>query len=125
MAGRKQHFIPRHFLKEFVVPDGSDKLWMYRRGLPKPVPVSRDDAAATRDFYSKPAETDAPTLDDLITEYENELKFHVEKVRSIRPGEGVPSHPISETIAHLFTIQKKSSRELNCPSIVYPTNLKR
>lgn len=101
MAGRKQHFIPRHFLKEFVVPDGSDKLWMYRRGLPKPVPVSRDDAAATRDFYSKPAETDAPTLDDLITDYENELKFHVEKVRSIGSGEGVPPHPISEIIAHL------------------------
>jgi hypothetical protein len=64
MAGRKQHFIPIHFLKEFVTPDGRDKLWMFRRGLPNPVAVSRDDAAATRDFYSKPALTDAPTLDD-------------------------------------------------------------
>lgn len=43
MAGRKQHFIPRHYLKSFVINDGKDKLWMYRRGLPKPVPVARDD----------------------------------------------------------------------------------
>lgn len=69
MAGRKQHFIPKHFLKEFVIPNGSYKHWMYRRGLPIPVQVSRGDAAATRDFYSKPATTGAPTLDDLITEY--------------------------------------------------------
>jgi len=101
MAGRKQHFIPRHFLKEFVVPDGSDKLWMYRRGLPNPVPVSRDDAAATRDFYSKPAVTGAPTLDDLITEYENELKFCVEEARKVSAGEALPAHLISEVVAHL------------------------
>lgn len=101
MAGRKQHFIPRHFLKEFVIPDGSDKLWMYRRGLPNPVPVSRDDAAATRDFYSKPAVTGVPTLDDLITEYENELKFCVEEARTVSAGEALPAHLISEVVAHL------------------------
>lgn len=101
MAGRKQHFIPRHFLKDFVIPDGSDKLWMYRRGLPNPVPVSRGDAAATRDFYSKPATTDAPTLDDLITEYEEELKFLVEEARAVPVGETLPAHSISEIVAHL------------------------
>lgn len=101
MAGRKQHFIPKHFLKEFVIPDGRDKLWMYRRGLPNPVLVTRDDAAATRDFYSKPAVTGAPTLDDLITEYENELKFRVEDARTIPVGDDLPAHLISEVIAHL------------------------
>jgi hypothetical protein len=101
MAGRKQHFIPRHFLKEFVIPDGSDKLWMYRRGLPNPVPVSRDDAAATRDFYSKPAVTGVPTLDDLITKYENELKFYVEEARKVSADEALPAHQISEVVAHL------------------------
>lgn len=101
MAGRKQHFIPRHFLKEFVIPDGSDKHWMYRRGLPNPVPVSRDDAAATRDFYSKPATTDAPTLDDLITEYEKELILRVEEARATPVGEALPAHLISEIVAHL------------------------
>ncbi|MFS4581096.1 hypothetical protein [Phaeobacter sp. C3_T13_0] len=111
MAGRKQHFIPRHFLKEFVIQDGSDKLWMHRRGLPNPVPVSRDDAAATRDFYSKPAMTDAPTLDDLITEYENELKFGVEEARAVAAGDTLPSHLISEIVAHL-TIRAAYLREL-------------
>lgn len=101
MAGRKQHFIPRHFLKEFVIPDGSDKLWMYRRGLPDPKLVSRDDAAAKRDFYSKPATTDAPTLDDLITEYEKELKFCVEEARAVPVGEALDAHLISEIVAHL------------------------
>ena len=101
MAGRKQHFIPMHFLKEFVIPDGSDKHWMYRRGLPNPVPVSRGDAAAARDFYSKPTTTDAPTLDDLITEYENELKFCVEEARAVPVGDTPPAHLISEIVAHL------------------------
>ena len=40
---------------------------MYRRGLKKPVPVSRDDAAATRGFRSKSSLDGSPTLDDLIT----------------------------------------------------------
>ncbi|MGR3507314.1 MAG: DUF4238 domain-containing protein [Paracoccaceae bacterium] len=110
MAGRKQHFIPRHFLKEFIIQDGNDKLWMYRRGLPNPVPVSRDDAAATRDFYSKPATTDAPTLDDLITEYENKLKFSVEAARAVSAGETLPAHLISEIVAHL-TIRAAYLRE--------------
>ena len=90
-----------HFLKEFVIPDGSDKHWMYRRGLPNPVPVSRGDAAAARDFYSKPTTTDAPTLDDLITEYENELKFCVEEARAVPVGDTPPAHLISEIVAHL------------------------
>ncbi len=101
MAGRKQHFIPRHFLKEFVIPDGSDKLWMYRRGLPDPKPVSRDDAAAKRDFYSKPATTGAPTLDDLITEYEKELRFRVDEARAVSVGETLHAHLISEVVTHL------------------------
>lgn len=110
MAGRKQHFIPRHFLKEFVVPDGSDTLWMYRRGLPDPKPVSRDDAAAKRDFYSKPATTGAPTLDDLITEYEKKLQFRVDEVRTVPVGETLHAHLISEIVAHL-TIRAAYLRE--------------
>lgn len=110
MAGRKQHFIPRHFLKEFVIPDGSDKHWMYRRGASNPVPVSRSDAAATRDFYSKPTTTDAPTLDDLITEYEEKLKSHVADARAVPVGETLPAHKISEIVAHL-TIRAAYLRE--------------
>ena len=83
---------------------------MYRRGLPNPVPVSRSDAAATRDFYSKPAVTDAPTLDDHITEYENELKYGVDEARAVSAGGTLPAHLISEIVAHL-TIRAAYLRE--------------
>lgn len=88
-------------MKEFVIPDGSDKHWMYRRGLSNPVPVSRNDAAATRDFYSKPSAEGVPTLDDLITEYEEELKLHVENARASPAGKPLPTNQISEIVAHL------------------------
>jgi hypothetical protein len=111
MAGRKQHFILRHFLKSFVINDGSDKLWMYRRGLKKPVPVSRDDAAATRDFYSKPSLDGSPTLDDLITDYETHLQFLVDKLQSADFSTQVSSSDASEVIAHL-TMRAAYLREL-------------
>ena len=101
MSGRKQHYIPRHFLKEFIIPDGRDKLWMYRRNNSEPVLVSRSDAAAMRDFYSKPAVTEVPTLDDRITEYENELRLKVEMARSVPAGDILPAHLIGEIIVHL------------------------
>lgn len=110
MAGRKQHFIPRHFLKEFVAQDESDTLWMYRRGKKKPVAVSRYDAAATRDFYSKPVMVDTPTLDDLITDYEKELKFLVDRARSTPAGGTLPADLISEIVVHL-TIRAAYLRE--------------
>lgn len=102
MSGRKQHFIPRHFLKEFVVPGGHDIIWMFRRGFTKPIPVSRSNAAAARDFYSKPGTSKVPTLDDLITQYENKLRFHVDAVRSIPNGENAPEGLIAEIAVHLM-----------------------
>lgn len=101
MAGRKQHFIPQHFLKSFVINDGNDKLWMYRRGLHKPVPVGRADAAATRDFYSKPSADGAPTLDDMITEYENRLRFLVDELRDADFDTKLDPRVIGEVVAHL------------------------
>ncbi|AXO14563.1 DUF4238 domain-containing protein [Thalassospira indica] len=101
MAGRKQHFIPKHYLKQFVVPNGADKLWMYRKGLPEPVQVSRIDVAATRDFYSKPSAEGYETLDDLITQYENDLAAIVDEIRNVPVGETIPSKEISEVVAHL------------------------
>lgn len=102
MSGKKQHFIPKHFLKEFVVPDGNDKLWMFRRESAKPVAVFISNAAAIRYFYSKPTNSNIPSLDDLITKYENQLKFYVEDVRAIHRGEIIPPQLISEIAAHLM-----------------------
>ena len=112
MAGKKQHFIPKHFLKEFVVPDGSDTHWMFRRGSAKPVAVKRSNAAAMRYFYSKPQESNISTLDDSITKYEDQLKSHVEAVRSIRKGETIPTYLVSEIAAHLM-IRAKYVREVS------------
>lgn len=111
MAGKKQHFIPKHFLKEFVVPDGSDTHWMFRRGSPKPVAVKRSNAAAMSHFYSKSQKSNILTLDDSITKYENQLKFHVDDVRAIYKGETIPAHLISEIAAHLM-IRAKYVREV-------------
>ena len=46
MAGKKQHFIPQHFQKPFVIPGSRDRLWMFRRGKPSGLNVTRKKAAA-------------------------------------------------------------------------------
>ena len=110
MTGRKQHFIPRHFLKGFVISDKRDKHWLYRRGLSEPKEVSRNDAAAQNYFYSKPNTVGLPTLDHLITEYEQKLQSHVGKVRTIPVGNILPADLMREIVVHL-TIRSAYFRE--------------
>ena len=96
MSGRKQHFIPKHFLKGFIVPDGRDQLWMYRRNSLEPKLVSRNDVAAMRDFHSK-------SMDNHITDYEEEnLASLVEKARNVSVGKKLCAHLIGEIGAHLM-----------------------
>ncbi len=101
MAGSGQHFIPRHFLKPFVIQDGSDKLWMYRHNLPHPVAVDRGDAAKQKHFYSKPSEDGTPTLDDLITDYETHVFKLVDSLRALSIGEEADPRMVGEVAAHL------------------------
>lgn len=101
MAGRGQHFIPQHFQKPFVIPDGKDQLWMYRRGNPDAIPVARKDAAKERDFNSPPSIDGLPTLDDLITDYEKRLFPMVDQVRELKVGQAIPSDTIAEIATHL------------------------
>ena len=70
MAGRKQHFIPQHYQRPFAIKGSDERIWTYRKGKSKPIPTSIADTAAQRDFYSEPSTGDIPTLDDLITVYE-------------------------------------------------------
>ncbi len=109
MAGSGQHFIPRHFLKPFVIQDGSDKLWMYRRNLDHPVPVDRGDAAKQKHFYSKPSEDGTPTLDDLITDYETHVFKLVDVLRALNIGEEADPLMVGEVAAHL-SIRSAHSR---------------
>jgi Protein of unknown function (DUF4238) len=101
MSGKKQHFIPRHFLKAFISSDGSDHIWMYRRGHVEPVLVKRDRVAAQEHFYSNPSADGVPTLDDLITAYEYELKAKVDQMRCLALGEPVDADNVAEVVAHL------------------------
>ena len=101
MAGRGQHFIPRHFLKPFVEPNGCDRIWLYRRGSNEPVPVPRTNAAKQRDFYSKPRQDGLPSLDDLITDYETKIFELVDKLRELPVGSSAPAKTVAEVAAHL------------------------
>lgn len=101
MAGRGQHFIPQHFQKPFVIPDGKDQLWMYRRGSSTAIPVARKDAAKERDFNSPPSLDGLPTLDDLITDYEKCLFPMVDQIRGLKSGQTIPADMIAEIAVHL------------------------
>ena len=102
MAGKKQHFIPRHFLKPFVIPGGGDHLWMYRKGQSSAIRVARNDAAAQNYFYSRPSGDGLPTLDDLMTEYEEKLHRVVDEIRRLQIGEVIDSAMIAQVVAHLM-----------------------
>ena len=101
MAGKKQHFIPQHFQKPFVILGGSDQLWMFRIGNSFGVKVARKKAAAQEYFYSKPSTDGSLTLDDLVTEYENELHATVDNIRALEIGSDIDSREISRVVAHL------------------------
>ncbi len=62
MSGPQQHTIPQFFLKGFVIPDGNDKLWLYKKSIKSPVAVGIGDAGQGRYFYSKPSTDGPPTL---------------------------------------------------------------
>ena len=101
MAGKKQHFIPQHFQKPFVIPGSHDRLWVFRRGQSSGFTVARKKAAAKEYFYSKPSPDGAPTLDDLVTEYEYDLHKIVDRIRELEIGSAVDSREIAQVIAHL------------------------
>lgn len=102
MAGKKQHFIPQHFLKPFVTPGKGDHLWMFRRGISSGIKVPRNRAAAQEYFYSKPSIDGQPTLDDLVTEYESDIRTIVNEIRLLNTGEIINNEDISRVVAHLM-----------------------
>lgn len=101
MSGRKQHFIPQHYQQPFAIKDTESKIWIYRKGLPEPVSARIADAAAQRDFYSRPADDGLPTLDDMITEYEKTMHITVNDLRLLEVGDVIDSVIIAEVITHL------------------------
>lgn len=101
MAGRNQHIIPQHYQRPFKKTGSKDQIWLYRKNVPEPKTVPIAKAAAQRDFYSKPQDNGVPTLDDLITDYEQHLSATVRHLRSFQPGEELPTHQVAEVVTHL------------------------
>ncbi len=101
MAGRKQHFIPQHFQQPFSIKGSNGQIWTYRKNKPKPIRTSISDTAAQRDFYSMPTGTNTQTLDDLITDYEQNLHLKVNELRKLKVGDDIKASEIAELVTHL------------------------
>ena len=117
MPGKKQHFIPQHFLKPFVTPEKGDHLWLFRRGKSSGIKVPRNRAAAQEYFYSRPATDGQPTLDDLVTEYEGDIRTIVDEIRLLKTGQIINSEDISRVVAHLM-VRSSHAREMVHKAII-------
>jgi len=102
MAGRGQHFIPRHFQKPFAIPGTKDQIFMYRRGRGEEIILSIGDSGKEHDFYSSPSLDGQPTLDDLITEYEKKIFPIVDALRKQPVGSVVLAESAAEITVHFF-----------------------
>lgn len=55
---RKQHYLPKSaHLKNFTITNSDEQIWIYRRGH-EPYKQNIKDAAAVKDLYSQPSQTD-------------------------------------------------------------------
>jgi hypothetical protein len=96
MAGPKQHFIPKQFLKRFSDPRG--KLFVYRRDKIYATAFDDGGVGAERYFYSPPENTE---LDDRITLYENRLATLITQLDDLSHGAAAPPEVASEIVVHL------------------------
>ncbi len=86
MSGRKQHFIPQSLLRGFGTQKGKKTYvvaYTYDRGIFAP---PTDGIGAERSFYSKlDVEGTTETLDDKITDYEQQVPAVLEELRQVSP----------------------------------------
>lgn len=102
MSGRKQHFIPRVLLRGFAREiRGTERVWVRHRERGA-FESNVLDVAASRDFYSAPAgDAVSLTLDDRITDYENQLAEALGRLRTAPEGP-VDTGLATEVVSHLF-----------------------
>lgn len=109
MSGRKQHYIPQLFLRNFRIPKevstGKEpKIWTVARDR-DPFASAIHSTAAQAEFYSGLTESSARTLDDTITEYEGRLKLLLDALLEDDPS-SIESEAAAEVVAHLITRSK-------------------
>jgi len=102
VSGRKQHYIPQSFLRGFQIPNKgkTKKVWVFKKGQ-LPYISSTKDVAAKRHFYSELSKDGYPTLDDRITNYENELARLLVLLRETPVDSAVDATIAAEFIIHL------------------------
>jgi hypothetical protein len=101
MSGRKQHHIPQSVLRGFEAPGKgrTKKVWVFSKE--KKFKSSTADVAAERHFYSEVSNDGSRTLDDSITDYEQNFGAQLAYLRRLSVGEAADSLTAAEVIAHL------------------------
>lgn len=100
MSGRRHHFIPQ-FLQRGFASNKTNKgfyTWMYRKDELNPSNPNIKNVGIQVDFYSEDNES---TLDDLITDAENEYAPYVEELRGNDGTKEIDRKKAALLIAHL------------------------
>jgi hypothetical protein len=104
MAGKRQHYVPRLLQRGFLLHsmDDSDaeRTWLHRRGV-APRPVSINDIGVEEWFYSRKSADGSPTLDDHITDLEDELGPTVASFREAQPRTIIDAAEAAACVVHL------------------------
>jgi len=111
LAGRKQHYIPRSFLRGFLSHKRKDSeyVWVFPKGR-SPYNPEISGAASERHFYSELPNDGEQTLDTRITDYEGRFVTLLNQLRQSSPGVLVDSAIAAEVIVHL-TIRNAGLRD--------------
>jgi hypothetical protein len=98
MSGRRQHYLPRFLQRGFLVGDGSERTWMYRKNA-EPRLIGIGDIGIERDFYS---EEKGDIVDDAITDAERtQFSLAVQDARSAAIGTLLEGAKMSKLVAHI------------------------
>lgn len=102
MAGKRQHYIPRLLQRGFLdlSSEGAQQTWLHRRGV-IPRRVSIRHIGVEDWFYSRKSQNFSPTLDDVISDIEQDLAPSLRNFRSSTPGSSCDPHEAAYAVVHL------------------------
>lgn len=104
MAGKRQHYVPRFLQRGFLYNEdiAAERTWLHRHGaIPRPVAIG--DIGVEDWFYSRKSVDGSKTLDDEITDFEQEIGPLVAALRNAPPGTTIEPSKASEMLLHLVT----------------------
>ena len=102
MSGPNQHYIPRFLQRAFGIRPRRLSIWRF--GLGEDPDCRRIKRTGASDFfYSAPSPDGRPTLDDAITEVEEQMASTLNGIRSGSPGDPVDAEAAAKVVSHLAT----------------------